>query len=145
MKPFLARLICHTSFPCCCYILAWSLLPSFCAWLLPCPFPSEVPGQHQRAFITNMQVPVPIVSNTAFFWCKSSFGAKTNCNVNRNARSSDHAVTRTDSFFNSPNTVALGSRRFNDSTLLVGMNPCRGCPQRAPPSPAFQVTVSLKS
>ncbi len=69
MKPFLARLICHTSFPCCCYILACSVLPLFCAWLLPCPFPSDVPGQHRRAFITNVQVPVLIVSINAFFWC----------------------------------------------------------------------------
>jgi len=66
MKPFLARLICHTSFTCCCYILACSVLPLFCAWLLPCPFPSDVPGQHRRAFITNVQVPVPIISINAF-------------------------------------------------------------------------------
>jgi hypothetical protein len=29
----------------------------------------HVPGQHRRAFITNMQVPVPIVSINAFVWC----------------------------------------------------------------------------
>jgi hypothetical protein len=71
MKPFLARLICHTSFTCRCYILACAVLPLFCAWLLPsrCPFPSDVPGQHRRAFITKMQVLVPIVSINAFCWC----------------------------------------------------------------------------
>jgi hypothetical protein len=41
----------------------------FCAWLLPCPFPSDEPGQHRRAFVTNMQVPVPISSIKAFLWC----------------------------------------------------------------------------
>jgi hypothetical protein len=69
MKPFLARLICHTSFTCWCYILACSVLSLFCAWLLPCPFPSDVPGQHRRAFVTNMQVPVLIVSINAFVRC----------------------------------------------------------------------------
>ena len=54
MKPFLARLIYHTSFTCDCYILACSVLPLFCVWLLPCPFPSDVPGQYRRAFITNV-------------------------------------------------------------------------------------------
>jgi hypothetical protein len=29
---------------------------------LQCPFPSDVPGQHRRAFVTNMQVPFPIVN-----------------------------------------------------------------------------------
>ncbi len=33
------------------------------------PFPSDVPGQHRRAFVTNMQVPVLIVSINAFVWC----------------------------------------------------------------------------
>jgi hypothetical protein len=37
--------------------------------LLPCPFPSDIPGQHRRAFITNVQVPVPIVSIIAFCRC----------------------------------------------------------------------------
>jgi hypothetical protein len=70
MKPFLARLICHTSFTTCdCYIFACSALPFFCVWLLPCPFPSDVPGQHRRSFVTNMQVPVLIVSINAFVWC----------------------------------------------------------------------------
>jgi hypothetical protein len=31
--------------------------------------PSDIPGQHRRAFITNMQVPIPIVSINAFVWC----------------------------------------------------------------------------
>ncbi len=60
---------CHTSFTCCCYILACSVSPLFCAWLLSCPFQSDVPSQHRRAFITNMQVSVPIVSMNVFVWC----------------------------------------------------------------------------
>ncbi len=41
--------------------------PLLCAWLLS----SDEPGQHRRAFITNlnMQVPVPIVSINTFVWC----------------------------------------------------------------------------
>jgi hypothetical protein len=31
-------------------------------------FLSDVPGQHRRAFVTNMKVPVPIVSINAFVW-----------------------------------------------------------------------------
>ena len=41
----------------------------FCVWLLPCPLPSDVPGQYGRAFITNVQVPVPIVSINTFCRC----------------------------------------------------------------------------
>ena len=70
MKPLLARLSCHTSFPCCCYKLTCSVSLLFCAWLLPYPFPSDVPGQHRRAFITKMQVQVPTVDLLKFstFW-----------------------------------------------------------------------------
>ena len=69
MKPFLARLVCHALLQCCYFIFACSVSPLFCEWLLQCPFPSVVPGQHQRAFITNVQVPVPIVSINAFCRC----------------------------------------------------------------------------
>jgi hypothetical protein len=69
MEPFLARLICLTSFPCCFYIFACLVSPLFCAWLLCVPFLSDVPEQHRRAFITNMQVPLPIVSINAFIRC----------------------------------------------------------------------------
>jgi hypothetical protein len=69
MKPFLARLVWHTLLQCCYYRFACSISSLFCAWLLQCPFPSDVPGQHRRAFITNVQVPVPIVSINAFCRC----------------------------------------------------------------------------
>jgi hypothetical protein len=42
--PFLARLICRTSFTCCCYISACSVVPLFCVWLLPCPFRTTYQG-----------------------------------------------------------------------------------------------------
>jgi hypothetical protein len=69
MKPFLARLVWHTLLQCCYYRFTCLVSTLFCAWLLQCPFPSDVPGQHRWAFITNVQVPVPIVSINAFCRC----------------------------------------------------------------------------
>ena len=51
MKPFLARLVWHALLQCCHHRFACSVSPLFCAWLLQCPIPSDVPVQHRRAFI----------------------------------------------------------------------------------------------
>jgi hypothetical protein len=50
-------------------LLHSSVSPLFCPLLLPCPFPSDAPSQHRRAFITYVQVEVQVVSINAFIGC----------------------------------------------------------------------------
>ncbi len=65
--------------------------------------PSDVPGQHRRAFVKNIQGPVPIISINAFVWC-----------LNQDSMTDFYVLPRF-----SPRTITTPRPQLSWSTILL--------------------------